>query len=56
MPEINLHGKNAIILSVADEKSLAFAIANKLSLAGANLAIGYQPRNQEKVNQIKNKL
>src|SRR3989338_8866549 len=56
MAEIDLSPKNAIVLGVADEKSLAYTIAKKLGMAGANLIIGYQLRNEAKITHIRNEI
>lgn len=39
---INLSGKNGIVLGVANERSIAWGIAQALSAAGARLALTYQ--------------
>ena len=38
---INLNGKKGIILGIANEKSIAWGIAEKLSQCGADLAFSY---------------
>ena len=42
MVPIDLSGKNGVILGVANERSIAWAIAQSLSAAGARLALTYQ--------------
>ncbi|PKB79220.1 MAG: enoyl-ACP reductase [SAR202 cluster bacterium Io17-Chloro-G9] len=42
MYPIDLSGKNGIILGVANERSIAWAIADMLAKAGARLALTYQ--------------
>ena len=42
MVPIDLSGKNGIVLGVANERSIAWAIAQSLSAAGARLALTYQ--------------
>ena len=42
MYPIDLSGKNGIILGVANERSIAWAIAEILGQAGARLALTYQ--------------
>lgn len=42
MYEINLSGKYGLILGVANKRSIAWAIAQQLSQAGARLALTYQ--------------
>ena len=39
---IDLKGRNAIVFGVANKRSIAWAIAQKLQAAGAKLAITYQ--------------
>jgi enoyl-[acyl-carrier protein] reductase I len=39
---LNMQGKNAIVFGVANKRSIAWAIAQSLSTAGARLAITYQ--------------
>ncbi|MEO8727548.1 MAG: enoyl-ACP reductase [Acidobacteriaceae bacterium] len=39
---INLQGRNAVVFGVANKRSIAWAIAQKLQAAGARLAITYQ--------------
>lgn len=39
---LNLEGRVAVVLGVANKRSIAYAIAQKLSEAGCILAIGYQ--------------
>jgi enoyl-[acyl-carrier protein] reductase I len=39
---LNMQGKNAVIFGVANKRSIAWAIAQSLSAAGAKLAITYQ--------------
>ena len=38
---INLEGKKGIILGIANEKSIAWGIAEKISSCGAELAFSY---------------
>ena len=42
MLEIDLTGKNGLILGVTNQRSIAWAIAQPLAQAGARLAFGYQ--------------
>ena len=42
MRTIDLAGKNALILGVANQRSLAWAIATALGEAGCRLALTYQ--------------
>ena len=42
MVPVNLSGKNGIVLGVANERSIAWAIAQSLAAAGARLALTYQ--------------
>jgi enoyl-[acyl-carrier protein] reductase I len=39
---LSMHGKNAVVFGVANKRSIAWAIAQSLSAAGAKLAITYQ--------------
>jgi enoyl-[acyl-carrier protein] reductase I len=39
---LSLQGRNAVVFGVANKRSIAWAIAQKLSAAGAKLAITYQ--------------
>jgi enoyl-[acyl-carrier protein] reductase I len=39
---LSMQGKNAVIFGVANKRSIAWAIAQRLSDAGAKLAITYQ--------------
>src|SRR5579872_6403854 len=39
---LNLHGRTAVVFGVANKRSIAWAIAQKLQEAGAKLAITYQ--------------
>ena len=53
MVPIDLSGKNGIILGVANERSIAWAIAQALSAAGARLALTYQgDRLKERVERL----
>ena len=53
MVPIDLSGKNGIILGVANDRSIAWAIAQALSGAGARLALTYQgDRLQERVERL----
>ncbi len=48
----DFRGKKAIVLGIADEKSIAYAIAKKLSDSGCKVAIGYQERNKEAIKPL----
>ncbi len=39
---LNLEGRVAVVFGVANKRSIAYAIAQKLAEAGATLAVGYQ--------------
>ncbi len=53
MRTIDLSGRNALILGVANHRSLAWAIAEALGGAGCRLAFTYQgERLQEKVTNL----
>ena len=57
MVPINLSGKNGIILGVANERSIAWGIAQALSAAGARLALTYQgERLKERVERLSTSL
>ncbi len=56
MRTIDMSGKNALILGVANQRSLAWAIANALGEAGCRLALTYQgDRLQGKVETLADK-
>lgn len=56
MRTIDLKGKNALIMGVANQRSLAWAIAEALGEAGCRLAFTYQgERIQEKVTKLATK-
>ena len=56
MRSIDLSGKNALVLGVANQRSLAWAIAAALGDAGARLALTYQgERLQDKVQALSEK-
>lgn len=46
---LDLTGKKAVVLGVANEKSIAWAIAKTLNGNGCRVAIGYQERNAETI-------
>ena len=53
MYPVDLSGKNGIVLGVANDHSIAWAIANILSQAGARLALTYQgDRLKERVTRL----
>lgn len=56
MITIDLKRKKALVFGVANEKSLAWAIAKKLDAAGAQVALTYQERNKDNVLPLKNQL
>ncbi len=39
---INLQGRTAVVFGLANKRSIAWAIAQKLQQAGASLAVRYQ--------------
>lgn len=45
-------GKKAIVLGIANEESIAYSIAKRLSDCGCKVAIGYQERNKEAIKPI----
>jgi enoyl-[acyl-carrier protein] reductase I len=49
---MDLHGKNAIVLGVADESSIAWAIARTLHTHGAAVWIGYQQKFLSRVRML----
>ena len=56
MRSINLRGKTALVLGVANKRSLAWAIADALGEAGCRLAMTYQGvRLQKNVNELAGK-
>ena len=53
MYPIDLEGKNGVILGVANERSIAWAVARVLGEAGARLALTYQDdRLKERVARL----
>ncbi len=57
MRAIDLKGKTALVMGVANQRSLAWAIASALSKAGARLAFTYQgERLQENVTSLASKI
>lgn len=53
MVEFNLSGKKALVMGVTNEHSLAWAIAEKLHAAGAEIAFSYQgERLKEKLEKL----
>eukprot|EP00871_Galdieria_phlegrea_P005959 jgi/Galph1/850/GphlegSOOS_G5677.1 len=58
-PLIDLTGKKALVTGIANNRSIAFGIAQSLSIAGADLGIAYLPVNeraQERVRQLTSSL
>ena len=53
---VDLKNKKAIVLGVRDEDSIAFSIAKCLVESGCSVICGYQERNLESVNLLKEKL
>ncbi len=51
-----MKGKKAIIFGVADEKSLAWAVAKKLNMQGVKIILGHQERNKASVVKLVDKL
>jgi enoyl-[acyl-carrier protein] reductase I len=53
---LNLSGKNALVTGIANDRSIAWGIAQQLHQAGANLGITYLPddrgRSEQKVKQL----
>jgi enoyl-[acyl-carrier protein] reductase I len=39
---LNLEGRTAVVFGLANKRSIAWAIAQKLHAAGVNLAVSYQ--------------
>ena len=57
MVPVDFSGRNGIILGVANERSIAWAIAQALSAAGARLALTYQgERLRERVERLSESL
>jgi enoyl-[acyl-carrier protein] reductase I len=52
MITINLEGKKAVILGVANHQSIAWHIAQTLNRAGASIALGYQERAEASVEEL----
>lgn len=49
---LNLQGKHALIFGVANEESIAWAIAKKFHQAGARISLGYQQRFKSRILQL----
>lgn len=49
---LDLTGKKAVVLGVANEKSIAWAIAKALNDNGCRISIGHQERNSETVKPL----
>jgi enoyl-[acyl-carrier protein] reductase I len=53
---LDLHGKNALVTGIANNRSIAWGIAQQLHAAGANLGITYLPdergRMEDKVKSL----
>lgn len=53
---LNLTGKNALVTGIANNRSIAWGIAQQLHKAGANLGIAYLPddrgRAETKVQEL----
>lgn len=50
--DLGLKGKRAIVLGVANKRSIAWAIAQSLAAEGVQLALTYQERMEESVRQL----
>ncbi|TAK20232.1 MAG: enoyl-ACP reductase [Chloroflexota bacterium] len=50
--DLGLKGKRAIVLGVANKRSIAWAIAQALATEGVQLALTYQERMEESVRQL----
>jgi enoyl-[acyl-carrier protein] reductase I len=48
---INMQGQVAVVFGVANKRSIAYAIAEKLAQAGATLVIGYQSERLKKTSE-----
>ncbi len=48
---LNLTGKNAIVTGIANNRSIAWGIAQQLHLAGANLGITYLPDDRNRMEK-----
>jgi enoyl-[acyl-carrier protein] reductase I len=49
---LDLTGKNALVTGIANNRSIAWGIAQQLHKAGANLGITYLPDEERRVNKI----
>lgn len=49
---LNLDGKHALVLGVASESSIAWAIAKQLHAAGARISLGYQQSFKSRILQL----
>lgn len=54
--DLNLKGKNAVVFGVANDKSIAWAIAKALNDAGCRVALAYQDRVEAMVKPLLSKL
>jgi len=52
LPDLPLQGKNALVLGVASEDSIAWAIAQELAEQGARILLGYQFRYHSRVKDL----
>ena len=48
---INMQGQVAVVFGVANKRSIAYAIAEKLAQAGATLVLGYQTDRLRKASE-----
>ena len=48
---INMQGQVAVVFGVANKRSIAYAIAEKLAQAGATLVLGYQSERLKKTSE-----
>ncbi|MFM6907615.1 MAG: SDR family oxidoreductase, partial [Dolichospermum sp.] len=48
---LNLSGKNALVTGIANNRSIAWGIAQQLHKAGANLGITYLPDDKGKMEK-----
>jgi enoyl-[acyl-carrier protein] reductase I len=49
----DLRGKTALVTGVANKRSIAFAIAERLAMYGASLAVAYQPVDEERDAKVR---
>jgi enoyl-[acyl-carrier protein] reductase I len=52
---LNLNGKNALVTGIANNRSIAWGIAEQLHQAGANLGVTYLPDDKGRFEILKSR-